>query len=88
MQERSNDGYVLSIDVGTTSIRAHLFDKDAKLVANKSEMIPLIFPEPNHIEQDPKLLWKQCVSVIRQAIQEKNCSVSDVRCIGKTSKED
>lgn len=81
--ESSHEGFVLSIDVGTTSIRAHLFDKKAKLVANASEAIPLIFPEPHHIEQDPKLLWTQCVSVIRGVMKETNISPKDVRAIGK-----
>jgi hypothetical protein len=41
----SSSSFVLSIDVGSTSIRAHLFDESAKIVGASSRQIPLIFPK-------------------------------------------
>jgi glycerol kinase len=63
-------GYILAIDVGTTSIRAHLFDHNAQIISNKSEPIPLITPKPGHVEQDPVLLIKQCKAVIRAVMDD------------------
>ena len=76
-------GYVLAIDIGTTSIRSHIFDRQANLIANKSENIPLIFPQPHCIEQDPILLWKHCVTVIRESIKEAKITACDLHCVGK-----
>ena len=50
---------ILSIDVGTQSVRALVFDPRGALVAHARIPIePYVSPEPGWAEQDPELYWK------------------------------
>ncbi|MEH6580874.1 MAG: FGGY-family carbohydrate kinase [Halioglobus sp.] len=54
----SEKSYFLSIDNGTQSIRAMVFDQDGELVAkSKVEIESYVSPEPGLAEQDPEYFW-------------------------------
>lgn len=63
--------YILSIDVGTTSIRCHIYNKQAKIVAESAEPLVLSYPEPCAVELDPEQLWKKFVAVVKNALYGK-----------------
>jgi sugar (pentulose or hexulose) kinase len=51
--------YLLSIDNGTQSIRAMVFDQHGDLLAkSKVDIEPYVSPEPGLAEQDPEYFWK------------------------------
>ena len=60
--------YILSIDQGTTSTRAVVFD--AKGLAVSTAQIPFrqIFPQDGWVEHDPEDIWKTTLEVCRMAI--------------------
>ena len=50
--------YIFSIDNGTQSVRALLFDLDGQLVAKgKVEIEPYFSKHPGWAEQNPDLYW-------------------------------
>lgn len=59
--------YVLSIDCGTQSIRATIFDEKGKLLLfNKQTFTPYFSNEPGWAEQDPMLYWGKICQAIQQ----------------------
>src|SRR5690554_7932506 len=49
--------YILSIDQGTTSTRAIIFDKDSNMLAVASEEITQYYPNPGWVEHNPNEIW-------------------------------
>jgi sugar (pentulose or hexulose) kinase len=50
---------LLSIDNGTQSLKAMIFDTEGRLLAiSKKEFSPYYSPEPGWAEQDPEVFWK------------------------------
>eukprot|EP01132_Coremiostelium_polycephalum_P010653 gene10653-13050_t len=66
----SSSKYILAIDVGTTNIRAIVFDEYLNIISKSIQSIPLIIDsnKPGHIEQCPIQLWESCKYVVREAI--------------------
>ena len=77
--------YILVIDAGTTGIRSIIFDKETAIVSQAYEEIPQLYPEPGWCEQDPVVIWKKCVTVIKQSLEKAGLSSRDVAAIGITN---
>lgn len=64
---------ILSIDQGTSSSRALLFNRDGKVLAVAQQELDCIYPEQGWVEQDAELIWlsvlKVCRQVLAQAVQ-------------------
>uniref|UniRef100_A0A7E4VUW2 Glycerol kinase 5 n=1 Tax=Panagrellus redivivus TaxID=6233 RepID=A0A7E4VUW2_PANRE len=62
--------FLLSIDIGTTKIRACLFDLDLNLVWSEDDdvqVITVVKGEAVHVEIDPDKLWDQFCGLIKAA---------------------
>ncbi|MCC6107188.1 MAG: glycerol kinase [Coriobacteriaceae bacterium] len=46
--------YIMSLDAGTTSVRAIIFDEEGKPVGQASRPIKNFYPHPGWVEQDPE----------------------------------
>ncbi len=62
------DDLLLGIDVGTTNIKALVFDVCGACVSAASAATPVERPHPGWAEHDPHLLWQAVVDVIRRAL--------------------
>lgn len=60
--------YLLGMDLGTTNIKASLFDVEGNAVSSASSTYPLIFPGPNRVEQDANLWWATAVDILRRIV--------------------
>ena len=49
--------YILSLDAGTTSSRAILFDRKGKQIAMAQQEFTQIFPKKGWVEHDPQEIW-------------------------------
>ncbi|TST47709.1 Glycerol kinase, glycosomal [Bagarius yarrelli] len=69
--------FILSVDVGTTSVRCHVYDKHANIRGSCSRKVLLQYPERGWVEMDPEELWQSFVSVVKgalkQAVDEETC---------------
>ncbi|AGY57469.1 glycerol kinase GlpK [Gloeobacter kilaueensis] len=57
---------VLALDLGTTGIRALLFDRSGALVAGSYRELPQIYPLPGWVEHDPLVIWQLTCEVIAE----------------------
>ncbi|MBQ6119150.1 MAG: glycerol kinase, partial [Clostridia bacterium] len=49
--------YVLSLDQGTTSSRAIIFNKQGAIVSKAQFEYPQIYPKAGWVEHDPMNIW-------------------------------
>ena len=47
----------LGIDIGTSSVKTVLFDRDQRLIGQASEPLTVQRPHPGWSEQDPEAWW-------------------------------
>jgi glycerol kinase len=80
--------YILSLDQGTTSSRAVVFDAAGGQVAVAQQEFPQIYPEPAHVEHDPIAIWSSQLGVAREAIERAHVSASDIAAIGITNQRE
>ncbi|MEX0988622.1 MAG: glycerol kinase GlpK [Bacteroidales bacterium] len=80
--------YVLSLDQGTTSSRAILFDHDGKIVSQAQKEFRQIFPKPGWVEHDPEEIWSSQASVTAEVIARAGAQASEVSSIGITNQRE
>ncbi|MHA1729345.1 MAG: glycerol kinase 5 [Promethearchaeota archaeon] len=74
--------YILSIDSGSTGIRAFLFNHQKEIVVREYEKTPAIFPEPGAIEHDPQMLWEALLKVVNRIFAHEEFSPKEIAAIG------
>ena len=80
--------YILSIDQGTTSSRAILFDKKGDLIASASKEISLIYPHEGYVEVDAVEIWSSVVDVINNVLIKANTNWSEIASVGITNQRE
>ncbi|MHA1468123.1 MAG: glycerol kinase 5 [Promethearchaeota archaeon] len=70
--------FILVLDLGTTNIKAFLFNKNGEIVAQARRRPKYIMDEPGQVEQDPTELWEMSKAVIEEVISSKNLSAKDI----------
>lgn len=80
--------FILSIDQGTTSSRAILFDKDLSPCAIAQKEFTQIFPQNGWVEHDPMEIWASVKSVIKSALRKQKINADDVAAIGITNQRE
>ena len=61
---------ILSIDQGTSSSRALLFNRDGKVLAVAQQELDCVYPEQGWVEQDAELIWLSVLKVCRQVLAQ------------------
>ena len=80
--------YVLSIDQGTTSSRAIVFDHDANIVATGQREHAQIFPRAGWVEHDPIEIWNNVREVVGLALTRANLTSEDIAAVGITNQRE
>ncbi|MCU0105503.1 glycerol kinase GlpK [Acholeplasma vituli] len=80
--------YILSIDQGTTSTRAIIFDKHSNIVAMASEEITQIYPQPGWVEHNPNQIWVSVLAVMARVLLEANLKPEDIKAVGITNQRE
>ncbi|RLD67429.1 MAG: glycerol kinase, partial [Bacteroidetes bacterium] len=84
----SSNKYVLSLDQGTTSSRAIVFDKSGKMVGVAQKEFRQIFPQPGWVEHDPKDIWNSQNRVMHDALRNAGIGAGDLVAIGITNQRE
>lgn len=82
------NNYILSIDQGTTSSRALLFDANGQQVGLGQEEFQQYFPENGWVEHDAVEIWDTTLRSCRTALAEANVDASSIACIGITNQRE
>lgn len=80
--------YILSLDQGTTSSRAIVFDKQGKIIGKAQQEFAQIYPHPGWVEHDPHDIYGSQVGVIVEALIRANVSAADIAAIGITNQRE
>ena len=79
---------ILSIDQGTTSTRAIVFDEGAEILGSSQLELRQIFPQPGWVEHDPMEIAEAAIGTARMALAESGVSASDIAAIGITNQRE
>ena len=80
--------YILSLDEGTTSVRAILFDKNAEIVSVAQHEFAQIYPHPGWVEHDPMEIYANQYAVMTECIAKSGISPSEIAGIGITNQRE
>ncbi|MHB8830931.1 MAG: FGGY family carbohydrate kinase [Patescibacteria group bacterium] len=74
--------YLLSLDIGTTSTRAVIFDHRLKKCCQVSLPLSIFASESGEVEQDPIEIWQKTLRCARQALHLSKIGIKNVASIG------
>jgi glycerol kinase len=80
--------YVISLDSGTTSNRAVIFDHELKIKGISQREFTQIYPKPGWVEHDANEIWETQYAVLKEALAENGISPSEVAAIGITNQRE
>ena len=80
--------YILSIDQGTTSSRAIIFNHNGEIVAIAQREFTQIYPKAGWVEHDPMEIWSTQLAVVTEVIVKAGLTVSDIDSIGITNQRE
>lgn len=80
--------FILSLDQGTTSSRAIVFDHNGQPVASAQKEFTQHFPKPGWVEHDPDEIWSTQAGVALEAITRANIESSAIKAIGITNQRE
>lgn len=80
--------YILSLDQGTTSSRAILFDQDQNIVGICQKEFSQIYPREGWVEHDPMEIYSSQYAVMMEVITHSAVDVSDIAAIGVTNQRE
>ncbi len=78
--------YILSVDQGTTSTRAIVFDKQGNHIASAQQEFTQYFPKPGWVEHDALEIWDTVLQVVRQVVAE--IGADSIAAIGITNQRE
>ena len=79
---------ILSIDQGTTSTRAIIFNKAGEVIEQAQREISCLYPTPGWVEQDANEIWISTLSVLSSVLLSEKVDVSKIRGIGITNQRE
>lgn len=80
--------YILSLDQGTTSSRAILFNKAGEVVGSAQKEFSQIYPKPGWVEHDPMEIWGTQSGVAREVIERLGINPEEIAAIGITNQRE
>ncbi len=80
--------YILSIDQGTTSSRAILFNKKGEIVHSAQKEFTQHFPKAGWVEHNANEIWGSVLAVIATCLTESGVSARDIAGIGITNQRE
>ena len=80
--------YLLSLDQGTTSSRAILFDLSGTIVTSAQFEFAQHYPMPGYVEHDANEILKTELDAVREVLKKADVQKGEVACIGVTNQRE
>jgi len=80
--------HILSIDQGTTSSRAVIYNGRGEVVASEQKEFQQYFPQPGWVEHDASEIWESVLATVRGAIAKAGIRPGDIASIGITNQRE
>ncbi|WP_163971147.1 glycerol kinase GlpK [Oceanobacillus halotolerans] len=83
-----SEKFILSLDQGTTSSRAILFNQAGEVVKTAQREFEQFFPKPGWVEHDAKEIWTSVLSCIAEVLRKADIEANQVAGIGITNQRE
>ncbi|GAA3732420.1 glycerol kinase GlpK [Salinicoccus jeotgali] len=80
--------YIMSLDQGTTSSRAILFNKEGEVVATSQKEFNQYFPQSGWVEHNANEIWSSVLSVVAGVLSENDIKAEQIEAIGITNQRE
>lgn len=80
--------YILSLDEGTTSARAILFDKNSNIISMAQHEFSQFYPHPSWVEQDPMEIYANQYASLTECIAKSGISPDEIAAVGITNQRE
>ena len=74
----SQTKYILSLDQGTTSSRAILFDNEQNIICVQQREFEQIYPHQGWVEHNPMEIWSSQYGVMNEVIAQSGVDPKDI----------
>jgi glycerol kinase len=81
-KSNKTEQYILSLDQGTTSSRAVLFNHAGDIVSVAQKEFKQIYPQPGWVEHDPQEIWSTQAGVAAEAVTHAGLNGTSIAAIG------
>ena len=71
--------HLLGLDIGTTGVKAIVFDQDGNIKGYGLQEYGVVCEKPGYAEQDPEMVWKLTKQVIRKVVAQSG--VKDIKAL-------
>src|ERR1051325_10168489 len=82
------DGFVLSIDQGTTGTTVLVFDRDCRVRGRGYSEFTQHYPRPGRVEHDPEEIWRVSLGAVSDALKAAGAEARDLRAVGITNQRE
>jgi len=80
--------YIITIDAGTTSERAILFDEKGQIVNVSQREFEQFYPQPGWVEHNPLEIWETQKFTINDVLERQGATAKDIAAIGITNQRE
>ncbi len=80
--------YILSLDQGTTSSRAILFDRDQTMIGSVAREFPQIYPREGWVEHDPQDIWSSMYGCMTELLAHYDVTPDEIAALGITNQRE
>nr|WP_315263740.1 glycerol kinase GlpK [Moraxella osloensis] len=85
---KTENGFILALDQGTTSSRSIIFDSQLTLIAIAQKPLNIITPKAGFIEQNANDIWQTQISTAQEVIAKAGLLATDISAIGITNQRE
>ncbi|NJE84789.1 glycerol kinase GlpK [Thermococcus sp. CX2] len=82
------DKFILSLDEGTTSARAIVFDRESNVLGVGQYEFPQHYPKPGWVEHNPEEIWEAQLKAIKTALKNAKITPEQIAAIGITNQRE
>ena len=82
------DKFILSLDEGTTSARAIIFDKESNILGVGQYEFPQYYPKPGWVEHNPEEIWDAQFKAVKTALENAKITPGQIAAIGVTNQRE
>jgi len=80
--------FIMSLDQGTTSSRAIIFNRHGETISVAQKPFTQYFPTPGWVEHDAKEIWGSQIAVLTEALAKSGLEAKDIAAIGVTNQRE
>ena len=80
--------YIISLDQGTTSSRAIIFDENSNKVASSQVEFPQYYPKSGWVEHDPMEILNSQIQVLKEVVKKSKIKIDNIAGIGITNQRE